>query len=823
MRKNKINPDFQKNNNNNISNQQLLNLLKYKLYPPPAGCLYENPKINQNLNFSSLEPILSKGKKILVGDGSFSKVFLYQHKISKIKYAIKIININSFMKKTNNKNLILDEINIQSKIFHPNIIRLFNYFKDKKNIYLILEFASKGTLFDYIHYKKGLDEAEAFYYFIQSVNSVSFLHKNKIIHRDIKPENLLINSNNILKLCDFGWSVYLHSNKRVTFCGTVEYMAPEIVKNEGYDFSIDVWSLGVLLYELIHSHSPFVVKDLNINEIENNILSKELRFKKGVSLECRDLIEKLLVKDAKNRIKIEDIYNHPFILKYINMMNGALKLSQINKYRPDINNNNKQIEDDLEVNKEKEENSKKEINEEIKESFSEFDTIPTEPEAAKIVVNFDKIIRQFTKIDNQNINNNKKRKIRNKIMNAEPIGSLDDKNKEKEKENETRHKKSLSLNNENFENFDINNLVNNLNNESKDKILQEKIIDKKENKENKKLNLNKENLLKLIIKKTTNCDNSNIKHKKFIKKTLIEEYNNNLMKNNNMNKNKIINKYIDFKINQNSSYTKNSLINSYIAKNKKNIFNEKLLGNLTDKNIDNNSKLDLSSKIILKNSKSISSFKNIKNNNPINDYSPSSKSNSSRKNNNKNIFKIKAKKNILTKKLNNLNKSQNNNNLFYFLKKPCLKNNYRNKFTLNLSNINVYNFCSPGLGTNSTKSFNQINTFIFMDKSREIKKQKSDQTKNYKNSPQTARLLKKKISKIFLSTEKTNSSNMINTNSNRTENSKTKKVKTNQKLYLNFSKINKYKDKRRELSGRNSKNKINNDNIIPSLYSNSKK
>ena len=99
------------------------------------------------------------------------------------------------MQKTNNKNLILDEINIQSKIAHPNIIRLFNYFKDKKNIYLILEFALKGTLFDYIHYKNGLDEPEAFYYFIQAVNSVSFLHKNKIIHRDIKPENLLINNN----------------------------------------------------------------------------------------------------------------------------------------------------------------------------------------------------------------------------------------------------------------------------------------------------------------------------------------------------------------------------------------------------------------------------------------------------------------------------------------------------------------------------------------------------------------------------------------------------------------------------------------------------
>jgi len=110
-----------------------------------------------------------------------------------------------------------------------------------------------------------------------------------------------------------------------------------------------------------------------------------------------------------------------------------------------------------------------------------------------------------------------------------------------------------------------------------------------------------------------------------------------------------------------------------------------------------------------------------------------------------------------------------------------------------------------------------------MDKSREVKKQKTDQNKNYKNSCKTTRLLKKKISKIFLSTDAVNSSNYNNTKSNRTENSKTKDIKMNQKLFLNFSKINKYKNKKRELSGRNSKNRINNDNIIPSLYSNSKK
>ena len=457
-------PILQNNINNNEQkiNQQLLNIINFNLHPPPVGCFYEKPKINSNLNFISLEPILLKGKKQLIGDGSFSKVFLYQHKISKIKYAIKKINILSFIQKTNNKNLIADEINIQSKIFHPNIIRLYNYFRDKNktNFFLILEYASKGTLFEYIRHKRGLDESEAFYYFIQAVNAIHFLHKNKIIHRDLKPENLLINHNNILKLCDFGWSVYLHNNKRETFCGTVEYMAPEIVKKEGYDFSIDVWSLGVLLYELIHSHSPFVVKDLNINKIENNIISKELRFKKGVSLECRDLIEKLLIKDAENRIKIEEIYKHPFVLKYINIIENYIKIPQmINK---NYLNNNNLLKSGIKKEKEKEnkKNSKREVFNEIRESFSEFDTIPTEPEPSKILVNYDKITRKITKMElDKNIN---KIEEKNKILKVKSIKNTMNKNLT----NEIRHKKtiSLSLSNSFFEKPNINNSKNIINN-----------------------------------------------------------------------------------------------------------------------------------------------------------------------------------------------------------------------------------------------------------------------------------------------------------------------------------------------------------------------
>ena len=809
---------LQKNINNNEQkiDQQLLTIINFNLHPPPAGCFYEKPKINPNLNFTSLEPILLKGKKILIGDGSFSKVFLYQHKNSKIKYAIKKMNILSFIKKTNNKNLILDEINIQSKIFHPNIIRLYNYFRDKNktNIFLILEYASKGTLFDYIRHNGGLDESESFYYFIQAVNAIYFLHKNKIIHRDLKPENLLINHNNILKLCDFGWSVYLHNNKRVTFCGTVEYMAPEIVKNEGYDFSIDVWSLGVLLYELIHSHSPFVVKDLNINKIEKNILSKELRFKKGVSLECRDLIEKLLIKDAENRIKIGEIYKHPFVLKYINMIENYIKIPKM-IYKQNSNNNNV-LKNATKKEKEKESKKISKIFNEIRESFSEFDTIPNEPEPSKILVNFDKIARKFTKMDLDNNINQLEEK--NKLLKVKSIKNLID----KKLTNETKHSKSISLNNSFFEKLGINNLAKNYNNENNENKYQIMLKQNSKKKENKNLNLNKENLLKLIIKKTK-YDSPNIKENKFIKSTLIEDYNKNLNKKKYMNSSKIINKSKESKskLDKNSFYLKNLLISSYATKDYKNYFNKKF--DLSDKNINNKQKLNISSKFDLKNCNSVSYFNN---NNSFNNYSACSNSNSSRNiisKKNNNFF---PKKNKLIKQIYTSNKNIKKNDLsFNDLKKPHLNNNYRNKITLNLSNINVYNFCSSKIRLDNSRPFNDpkyfnnhLNTFIIMDKSRESKLNQSRKNNLYENIPQTARLENKKTSKIFCETDRSDYTNNNNSNSNRTDFPKKINIKKNQKLYLNFSKINKYKEKGMNLSRKKIKLKTDNgNNIIPSL------
>jgi serine/threonine protein kinase len=703
MQKNNNNPNVKKNNINNSLdsiNNKLLNLVKYKLYQTQIGRFYENPKINSNLNFSSLEPILSKGKKILVGDGSFSKVYLYQHKNTKIKYAIKKMNIPSFIKKTNNKNLILEEINIQSKISHPNIIRLFNYFKDKNNtnVFLILEYASKGTLFDYIRRKKGLDESEAFYYFFQAFNAIFFLHKNKIIHRDLKPENLLINHNNILKLCDFGWSVYLNNSKRVTFCGTVEYMAPEIVKNEGYDYSIDVWSLGVLLYELIHSHSPFVVKDLNINKIENNIVSKELRFKKGVSLECRDLIEKLLIKDAKNRIKIGEIYKHPFILKYINMLTNYIKINQFE--------NCKKFPESKDEDKEKNQNTKREKFDEIRESFSEFDTIPNEPEPSKILVNFDNIVRKFTKIDNnKNIKQrNEKNKNKNKMINMKSLKSLIHKNLT----NEIKHKKSFSLNNTFFQKLGFNNPINNNVNEKKDKFI---LKQNSEGKENKNMNLNKENLLKLLIKKSKyDVPDLQIQLKKLTKNTLMEEYNNNLNKKY-MNKNKINeldNNDILYKNYSNNNISKNNF--NILGQNSGKI-NQKKITNFNMNNpSNNNSELKMTNSSIQisgKNFQKKNSYSKTNNNYDALLYPISLKSD---KNNNININKTKVKKeynkiksdNLIQElKTNKINKIKNEDSmdLDIFSENNFMKTN--NEY----NNIFFYN--SKGKVNNNTNDINE--------------------------------------------------------------------------------------------------------------------
>ncbi len=262
--------------------------------------------------------LTSKGKDIILGSGTFGQVYLAQNKIDHKYYAIKHMEKNRLSQCLSSLNTIYNEIDIQSRITHPNIIKILNVIETKKSFDLILEYANCGNLFHYIRRNKGLSEEQSFKYFIQVSNAIYFLQKNNLIHRDLKPENILLIDYNIIKLCDFGWCVELSSKKRSTYCGTTEYMAPEIVTQNNYDKSIDVWSLGILLYELIHGYSPFraIKQKNNDNEIIENIKIHNLKFDKEVSYECKELIIGLLHNNVNKRLKIEDIFNSKFVKKY---------------------------------------------------------------------------------------------------------------------------------------------------------------------------------------------------------------------------------------------------------------------------------------------------------------------------------------------------------------------------------------------------------------------------------------------------------------------------------------------------------------------------
>ena len=161
-----------------------------------------------------------------------------------------------------------------------------------------MDYMRDGTIFNLIKRSNGMDEKTAFKYFISSVSAVNFLHNNNLIHRDLKPENLLLDENGVLKLCDFGWCVNFDVGSRTTFCGTYEYMAPEIINEDPYDSSIDVWSLGVLLYELLHGYSPFRSEKTTNTEDEHleifkNIVKFNLHIDKSLSENCLDILKSI--------------------------------------------------------------------------------------------------------------------------------------------------------------------------------------------------------------------------------------------------------------------------------------------------------------------------------------------------------------------------------------------------------------------------------------------------------------------------------------------------------------------------------------------------
>ena len=256
----------------------------------------------------------------VIGEGSFGKVSLVRHNKTGSEYAIKQI---SKLDKNNQegKTYFRREIEIMYKIHQNNIVRLFNHFEDNEYCYFVMEYIENGNLFSQPCWKNNncFSSYDVAKIIKEVICAVYYLHNMDppIIHRDIKPENVLIDKNGVAKLTDFGWSNYIDSKEiRRTYCGTPVYLAPEMIKEIGHDEHLDIWCIGVLLFELLTGNVPFKGKDLE--SLNNNILTLKIAWPKDINLVAKNLILKILKPDPGERISLRDMLKHPFFRTKLN-------------------------------------------------------------------------------------------------------------------------------------------------------------------------------------------------------------------------------------------------------------------------------------------------------------------------------------------------------------------------------------------------------------------------------------------------------------------------------------------------------------------------
>ncbi|XP_017037810.1 aurora kinase C [Drosophila kikkawai] len=250
-----------------------------------------------------------------LGRGKFGNVYLAREKESQFVVALKVL-FKRQIGESNVEHQVRREIEIQSHLRHPHILRLYAYFHDDVRIYLILEYAPQGTLFNALQAQplKRFDERQSAIYIQALCSALLYLHERDIIHRDIKPENLLLGHKGVLKIADFGWSVHEPNSMRMTLCGTVDYLPPEMVQGKPHTKNVDLWSLGVLCFELLVGHAPFYSK--NYDETYKKILKVDYKLPEHISKAAAHLISKLLVLNPQHRLPLDQVIVHPWILAH---------------------------------------------------------------------------------------------------------------------------------------------------------------------------------------------------------------------------------------------------------------------------------------------------------------------------------------------------------------------------------------------------------------------------------------------------------------------------------------------------------------------------
>ncbi|CAL8077395.1 unnamed protein product [Calicophoron daubneyi] len=246
-----------------------------------------------------------------IGKGNFAKVKLAQHLTTGMQVAVKVIDKTLLNHSSMQK--LFREVRVLKTLNHPNIIKLLEVIESERHLYLVMEYASGGEVFDYLVSHGKMKEADARQKFRQIVSAVQYCHQKMVVHRDLKAENLLLDADMNIKIADFGFSNYFSNTQKLdTFCGSPPYAAPELFLGRKYAGpEVDVWSLGVILYTLVSGTLPFDGK--NLKELRERVLRGTYRVPFYMTHECEMLLKKMLVLNPAKRLPLTEVMRDPWL------------------------------------------------------------------------------------------------------------------------------------------------------------------------------------------------------------------------------------------------------------------------------------------------------------------------------------------------------------------------------------------------------------------------------------------------------------------------------------------------------------------------------
>ncbi|OHS94558.1 CAMK family protein kinase [Tritrichomonas foetus] len=279
-------------------------------------------KISINVFKSSIviNLVMTRRYKFLeeIGIGSFATVVKALDLQTDTYVAIKIIDIHKDL----DLQYIQKETEILASLNHSAIVKFYEMFQESNRIYIVMEFIDGCDLLNYINSKQFINEYDSRKLFCQMVCGLNYIHSHNIMHRDIKAENFMVTKGGKVKFIDFGLAQNSVSSIFNTQCGSLSYIAPEILLSQQYSYSADIWSLGIILYAITNKKLPF--DELNDSLLRDKILYEQPKFTSKIPVNLEDLLKKLLNKCPKNRITIEEITKHIWLKNEFKMISNML-------------------------------------------------------------------------------------------------------------------------------------------------------------------------------------------------------------------------------------------------------------------------------------------------------------------------------------------------------------------------------------------------------------------------------------------------------------------------------------------------------------------